>query len=154
MQRLSTEMDRLFDAFGKGGGLFSSHFGRSGEGRWSPEIELYERDNQLVVCADLPGMKKDDIHVEITDDALVIQGERQNEFSDTQGRYQCSERSYGSFYRTIPLLEGIDPEKMAASFQDGVLKITVPLPPQQQQQRRSRRIEIQGRETSRPHENS
>jgi len=129
MQRLSTEMDRLFDAFGRGGGLFSSHSGRSGESRWSPEIELYERDNQLIVCADLPGMKKDDIHVEITDEALIIRGERQHEFADTQDGYQRSERSYGSFYRTIPLPEGIDPEQMRASFQDGVLKVTVALPP-------------------------
>jgi HSP20 family protein len=152
MHRLSAEMDRVFDAFGRSGGFFGSRFGRSGENGWSPEIELYERDNQLIVCADLPGMKKDDIHVEITDDALIIQGERQHEFSDTQGRYQRSERSYGSFYRTIPLPEGVDPEQMQASFQDGVLKVTMPLP-QQQQQRRSRRIEIQESDTSQSREN-
>ena len=102
---------------------------------------MYERDNQLVVCVDLPGMKKDDIHVEITEDALIIQGERQHEFASTHEGYQRSERSYGSFYRTVPLPDGIDPEQMRASFQDGVLKVTVPL--LQQQKRQSRRIEIQ-----------
>ena len=141
MQRLSAEMDRMFGAFGKGR-LPNVRFGRGGEIGWSPEREVYERDNQLVVCVDLPGMKKDDIHVEITDDALVIQGERQHEFSSTQEGYQRSERSYGSFYRTVPLPDGIDPEQMRASFQDGVLKVTVPLP-QQQQKHQSRRIEIQ-----------
>ena len=141
MQRLSTEMDRMFGAFGRGRGMFNARFGRGGEIGWSPELEVYERDNQLVVCIDLPGMKKDDIHVEITDDALVIQGERQHEFSSTQEGYQRSERSYGSFYRTVPLPDGIDPEQMRASFQDGVLKVTVPLPAQQQK-RQSRRIEI------------
>jgi len=153
MQRLSTEIDRLFDTFSRGGGFSSSRFGRSGESRWLPEIEVYERDNQLIVCADLPGMKKDDIHVEITDEALILQGERKHEFADTQGGYQRSERSYGSFYRAIPLPEEIDPEQMRASFQDGVLKVTVPLPPHRQQQQRSRRIEVQGGDTSKSHEN-
>jgi HSP20 family protein len=152
MQRLSTQMDRLFDTFGRGGGLFGSSLGRSGEMGWSPEIEVYERNNQLVVCADLPGMKKDDIHVEITDDALVIKGERKQEFSDTQDGFQRSERSYGSFYRTISLPDGVNPEQLQANFQNGVLKITVPLPAQQQRQ--SRRIEIQEKENPPGRENS
>lgn len=147
MQRLSAEMDRMFDAFGRGGGIFGSRFGRGGENRWSPEIEMYERDNQLVVCADLPGMKKEDIHVEINDEALIIQGERKQEFTDNQEGYQRSERSYGSFYRTIPLPDGIDPEQLKANFQDGVLKITAPLPAQQKQ-RQSRRIEVQDKDIS------
>ena len=146
-ERISTEMDRIFEAFGKGRDLLGSRFGRSGEGKWSPEIEMYERDNQLVVCVDLPGMKKDDIRVEITNEALIIQGERRQEFVNTQGKYQRSERIYGSFSRTISLPKGIDPEQMQASFQDGVLKVTMPLPSQEQQQQ-SRRIEIQGKETS------
>lgn len=145
MQRLSTDMNHMFDAFNSGGFL-GSRFGRGSEGGWSPEIEMYERDNQLIVCADLPGMKKDDIHVEITDEALVIYGERQHEFADTQDGYQRSERSYGSFYRVIPLPDDIDPEQMRASFQDGVLKITVPLPAQQRRQ--GRRIDIQESDSS------
>ena len=147
MQRLSTEMDRIFDAFGRGRELLGSRFGRSGESKWSPEMEMYERDNQLIVCVDLPGMKKDDIRVEITNDALIVQGERHQEFVSTHDKYQRTERSYGSFHRTISLPRGIDPEQMQASFQDGVLKVTVPLP-SQPQQRQSRRIEIQGKETS------
>jgi HSP20 family protein len=144
MRRFSEEVDRIFDEFGMGRGLFGSRPGRgqeSGQGMWSPQIEMHERDNQLIICADLPGLKKDDIHLEINDEALVIKGERHQEFEDTRQGYYRSERSYGSFYRTIPIPEGADAEQAKASFQDGVLKITLPLP--KQDQPRSRRIEVQ-----------
>jgi len=144
MRRFSEEVDRIFDEFGMGRGLFGSRSGRgqdSGQEMWSPQIEMYERDNQLIVCADLPGLKKDDIHLEINDDAVVIKGERHQEFEDTRQGYHRSERSYGSFYRTISLPEGADAEQAKASFQDGVLKITLPLP--KREQSRSRRIEVQ-----------
>lgn len=147
MQRFSEEMDRIFDNFGMGRGFLSSSFGRGqdiGRSMWSPQIEVYERDNKLIVCADLPGMKKEDIQIELTDDMLTLQGERRQESEeDTQEGYRRSERSYGSFYRSIPLPEGIDAEKAQASFEEGVLKITVPLPTQQKPQ--SRRIEVQSK---------
>ena len=96
--------------------------------------------NQLVICTDLPGMKQEDIQIEVGDDLLTIQGERRNEFEDTQEGYYRSERSYGSFSRAIPLPEGVDAEQAKASFENGVLKINFPLPRQQQQ--RKRRIEV------------
>jgi HSP20 family protein len=144
MRRFSEEMDRIFDEFGLGRELWGSRFGRgqeSRQGMWSPQVEMHERDNQLIVCIDLPGLKKDDIQLEINDEALVIKGERHQEFEDTHQGYYRSERSYGSFYRTIPLPEGTDAEQAKASFQDGVLKISLPLP--QQEKPRSRRIEVQ-----------
>lgn len=145
MQRFSEEMHRIFEDFGVGRSLFGS---RSGRGRemeprmWAPQIEVYERDNQLLVCADLPGLKKDDIKVEFNENMLTIQGERRHEFEETQEGYKRSERSYGSFYRSIPLPEDVDSENAKATFQDGVLKVTMPLP--QRHQQRSRRIEIHG----------
>lgn len=149
MRRFSEEMDRfmdrVFEDVGIGRSWLTSRFGRGGErgaGLWSPQIEMYERDNQLVVCADLPGLKKEDIKIEFNDDRLTIQGERHQEHEEKQQSYQRSERSYGSFYRTIPLPEGVDAEKAQATFQDGVLKITMPMP--QQEERRGRHIEIQG----------
>jgi HSP20 family protein len=151
MRRFSEEVDRIFDEFGMGRGIFGSRFGRvqeSGQAMWSPQIEMHERDNQLVVCVDLPGLKKDDVNLEITDDALVIRGERHQEFEDTQQGYRRSERSYGSFYRAIPLPEGVDAEQAKANFQDGVLRITLPLP--KQQQSRGRRIEVQEGGSSSP----
>jgi HSP20 family protein len=145
LRRFSEEMDRIFDEFGLGRGSRGGSFSRGREqehGMWSPQVEMYERDNQLVICADLPGLKKEDIQLEINDNALVIHGERRHEFEDTQEGYRRSERSYGSFYRTIPLPEGMDTEQAKANFQDGVLKIMLPLP--QEQKQRSRRIEVQG----------
>jgi len=96
---------------------------------------MREKDGRLIVCADLPGMRKEDVHVELENDQLVIQGERRQE-SQQQG---YSERSYGSFYRVIPLPEGIDPSQAQAHFQNGVLEISLPAPRQNQ----GRRIEIQ-----------
>ena len=143
MRRLSEEMDRIFDEFGMGRGLWGSRSGREREERemWAPQVEAYEKDNQLVICADLPGLKKDDVQIEVNDDVLTIRGERRQEFEDKQEGHHRSERRYGSFYRAIPLPEGIDTEQAKASFEDGVLKIMLPLP--QQQSQRGRRIEIQ-----------
>jgi len=149
LRRFSEEMDRIFGEFGMGRGGRDAGFNRGREqdhGIWSPQVEMYERDNQLVICADLPGLKKEDIQLEITDNALVIHGERRQEWEDTQEGYRRSERSYGSFYRTIPLPEGMDAEQAKANFQDGVLKIILPLP--QEEKQRRRRIEVQGASSS------
>lgn len=86
MRRFSEEMDRLFEDFGMGRGWLPSRFWRdreAGQALWSPEIEVFERDNHLIVRADLPGLTKDDIKVECTDDALTIQGERRQEHEET-----------------------------------------------------------------------
>jgi HSP20 family protein len=154
MRRFSEEMDRfmerMFGDFGFGRGWMESPFSRGqelGQGMWSPQIEVCEHDNQLIVCADLPGLKKEDLKIECTDDALIIQGERRHEHEDTQQGVHRSERSYGGFYRAIPLPEGVSAENAQATFQDGVLRITMPLP--QQAQSRGRRIEIQGAEAQR-----
>ena len=144
MRRLSDEMERFFEDFGFGRGWLGSHLGHGrefGQNRWSPQIEVSERDNQLTVCADLPGLKKEDIQIEFSDGALTIQGERRQEHEETREGYQRSERSYGKFYRSIPLPEGVNPENAKATFQDGVLKIVMPIPPHEGP--RSRRIEIQ-----------
>jgi HSP20 family protein len=153
MRRFSEEMDRLFEDFGFGPSLFGptlSGFetgltsrGDFGRGLWSPQIEVFQRGDQLVVRADLPGLTKDDVKVEVQEDQLIIQGERKQEHEEGrpgEARYR-SERHYGSFYRSIPLPEGIKAENANATFRNGVLEISVPAPQLQQQ---SRRIEIQG----------
>lgn len=148
MQSLANEMDRLFESFGfgrsnrlfdrpSGGGL--QGWGQGG-GLWSPQIEVSRRGNELVVCADLPGMKKEDLHVEVREDHLVLEGERRQENEGEEGGLYRSERSYGRFYRAIPLPEGTNPEQAQANFRDGVLEIKLPLP--QQPEQRSRRIEV------------
>jgi HSP20 family protein len=151
MRRFSEEMDRIFEDFGYGRSwpsLWSSSFGgsltpRSEFGRtiWSPQIEMFERGNQLVVRADLPGLKKDDIKLEVADNCLTVEGERRYEQEEKQeGRYH-SERSYGRFYRCIDLPKGVDPGRVNATFRDGVLEVTMPKPPGESPG--GRRIEIQ-----------
>jgi HSP20 family protein len=114
---------------------------RIGEQTWSPQIEVIERDGKLLVRADLPGMKKDDVHVEAVDNTLIIQGERREERKEDREGYFVSERSYGSFYRAIPLPEGTNADNARASFRDGVLELTLDLPKSQQSKSRSIPIE-------------
>ena len=141
IDRFAQEMDRVFDDFGFGRTWLSprgSAF-RSSNALWAPDIEVYQRPNELVVRADLPGIKRDDVNVEVTDNAVTISGERhQEQESEREGIYR-SERTYGSFCRTIPLPEGAIVDQAKASFKDGVLEITVPAPPQAT---RGRRLEI------------
>jgi HSP20 family protein len=139
MRRFSEQMDRLFEDFGFGVGF--GEFGTLGNIRdWSPQVEVFQRDKQFVVRADLPGLAKDDIDVNITDDAIVLKGERRQESEENEEGYYRSERSYGSFYRSIPLPEGVNPDEANASFRNGVLEITMPAP--EQAEKRSKRLEI------------
>jgi HSP20 family protein len=147
MRRFGEEMDRLFEDFRLGGGLFAPTFGRelggagsAGGTIWSPQVEVFEREGQLVVRADLPGLTKDDINVDITDDVLVIRGERRSGREENEEGYYRTERSYGSFYRQIPLPEGVDAENANATFRNGVLEITMQAP--QRAEQRRRRLEI------------
>ncbi|HEX7183603.1 MAG TPA: Hsp20/alpha crystallin family protein [Thermoanaerobaculia bacterium] len=147
MRQLADEMDRVFDNLGLGSGWGAGAVSRSldrptaggGSAFWSPQIDVSRRGNELVVCADLPGMKKEDIRVEVREDHLILEGERRQEQEEDREGYFRSERSWGRFYRAIPLPDGVNPEQAQASFNDGVLEIKLPLP---QQQERSRRIEI------------
>ncbi len=127
MRRLSEEMDR---AFGSSFGLW-----RGMGQEYLPPVEIREEDNNLVVCADVPGINKEDIRVEATQDGLVIEGERKREEREVRGGVQRSERMYGHFYRLIPLPEGADVDKASAQFKDGVLEVRVPLPEQEQKRR-------------------
>lgn len=138
MRRFRDEMDRVFNDFGFGGDIFSQSLGTDIGGSqfaWSPQIESFERDGNLVLQADLPGMSKDDINVDIEDDRIVIHGERRNERETNEKGFYHSERSYGSFHRSIPLPEGIDADNAEAKFDNGVLEITMPMPKQMSNRR-------------------
>lgn len=142
MRSFSEQMERLFEDFGLGSS-FSRGFGRLSsiqDSLWTPQVEVFERGNQLVVRADLPGLTKDDIDVKITDDAIVLQGERKQESEEKEEGYYRSERSYGSFYRSIPLPEGINADEANATFHNGVLEITMPAPAQAE--KHGRRLEV------------
>jgi HSP20 family protein len=144
MRRMHDEMDRMFaESFGRGAGQRS--LASQGTG-WMPAVEVSEREGNYIVCAELPGIKKDDVKIEVTDEALVIEGERKQEHEETKGGMRRSERSYGRFYRMIPLPDGANTEQAKASFQDGVLEVKIPI---EQQKSRSRQIQI-GERSSTP----
>lgn len=137
------EVDRLAEDFGVGRGFFSSleRGLRNGNG-WSPQVEMFERDGELVLRADLPGLSKDDVKVELADNALTITGERRDEREEKREGFYSSERSYGRFYRRLPLPQGINTEDAKASFRDGVLEITMPAP--KAEPKTARKLEISG----------
>jgi len=151
MRRFAEEMDQLFENFGLQAGLRMPRFLTRGHellrreaglvpAEWSPQIDILERDGQFAVRVDLPGLTKEDVKVDVTDDLLTIQGERKQQKKEEREGYCYSECSYGSFYRAIPLPAGADASKATAQFHNGVLEVTVPAPTQGATQ--ARRLEV------------
>jgi len=151
MRRFVEDMDRFFEDFGLAHGratppLFSR--GRELMRReaglipadWSPRVDVLEREGSLVVRADLPGMAKGDIEVEIEGDLLTIEGVRKEEKEEGREGHYYGECSYGRFYRAIPLPEGADADKATAEFRDGVLEVSIPAPRRTGPQ--ARRVEV------------
>lgn len=139
MRRLSDEMDR---AFASSFGLWPGGATTTEAAVWSPPVEVFERGNDLVVRAELPGLTKDDVKVELTADGLLIQGEKKREHEEQKEGFYRSERSYGRFSRLIPMPQEIDTEKVNAQFKDGVLEVTTPIP--ESMRRKHREIPIKG----------
>ena len=104
--------------------------------RWTPTTNVYEKDNTLVVKTELPGVKKEDIGVALDQGDLVIRGERKAEREVKEENYYRVERSYGSFYRRIPLPFEVNAEQITAEYKDGVLEIRAPRSAQQPQRQR------------------
>jgi HSP20 family protein len=138
-RRLTEEMDRAFaSSFG-----LSRDLGEHGleRGIWSPAIEVRERNHNLEISAELPGLNKEDVKVEFTDEGIVLEGEKRREHEHEEGGVHHSERSYGHFYRFIPLPEGAEAEKAKAEFKNGMLMVQVPI---SEQKRKARQIQIAG----------
>ena len=95
---------------------------------WSPKIDVFEKDKRLVTRIDLPGMKKEDVLVEVVDGQLAISGERRREIEEDKDNLYRVEREYGSFRRTVPLPEGVKLQDVKATFTNGVLEVSMPLP--------------------------
>ena len=127
MRRLSDEMEQLFRGVGVGD-IPSLRWLRTSAstGLWGPDVDILERKGQVIIRADLPGLGKEDVTVDVTDSDLTIKGERKSETEETKGGYYRSERSYGSFRRTVRLPEGVKTDQAKASFKNGVLEITMP----------------------------
>lgn len=116
IREFSEEMDRLYR--GNGPALEA----------WAPAVDIQRSDGSLVETAELPGMKKEEVKVEVTGDALIIEGERKRENKEDKEGYHRYERSYGKFSRSIPLPEGAKADQAKAVLNDGVLKISLPAP--------------------------
>ena len=141
MRRFGEDMEQIFDEFGFGR-LMPRNFEQMAA--WTPQVEILQRDDQLVIRADLPGLNKDNVNVELRDDAVVIRGERQEQHKEEREGFFRTERTYGSFYREIPLPEGVDTSKATATFRDGVLEIAMP---SSQGEARRRQLEIKDSQT-------
>ena len=138
---LHRQMNRLFDdVLRESTGQTPSSQGQGGEGGMlMPHMDVSETDKELKVCAELPGVSEKDIDVRLEDDVLVIRAEKKFERKDEKENYHFMERSYGTFQRALRLPGPVEPEQVQASFENGVLTVTVP---KTEQQERSRRIQI------------
>ena len=119
--------------------------------RWAPAVDIQRCNGDLVVTAELPGLKKEEVKVEMTDEALIIEGERKLEHQEDHEGYHRYERSYGNFYRSIPLPEGAKTELAKAELNDGVLKISVPVP---EAKKKVRQITVQETNEKKPAANA
>ena len=123
--------------------VFSSSFSRGGDneltrGAWSPSVDIYEDKNEIVLEAELPGVKSEDVDISIENNILTIHGERKFEKKDEQGNFHRVERSYGAFTRSFTLPPTVSAENADAKFQDGVLRLTLA----KREEAKPRRIEI------------
>lgn len=118
----SGTIGELFD-----GRTFPALWGETGEkGTWTPSIEVLEKGDRYLVRAELPGLKKEEIDVSVLENTLTVSGERKEEKETKKEDYLYREHYYGSFHRTVPLPEGIDTGKIEATYENGILEVSVP----------------------------
>lgn len=131
MWNMDDEINRMFEQFGK-------PFGWTETGRYAPAMDVRETEDAYIVEADVPGIGKDDVHIEVADNVLTIKGERKDEKEQKDKNYHRIERNFGSFARSVALPAGFDSSKVSAKFDNGVLTVTLPKP----EERKPRRIEV------------
>jgi HSP20 family protein len=150
-ETLRRKVDRLFDDFHwpprrwgwpSGHGADAEPFWRSMTSWGSiPAVDFVEKDQEYEITAELPGMDASNIELGFSNRKLTIRGEKKEEKEEKERDYYLSERRYGSFQRSFALPEGVDPEKIRASFENGLLRVTVPKSPEAQKQ--EKKIAIQ-----------
>jgi HSP20 family protein len=118
IRRMTRELERAAGDLGLMGG----------DAGWLPAVEVSESNGKVRVQAELPGLSPEDVRVEIGDNEIVVQGERRVEHEENHRGVRRTEREYGAFYRTIPLPEGAQVDQAKASFRNGLLEVTVPVP--------------------------
>ncbi len=125
LNSIQGEMNRLFNTY-----FDTPHSGVGNGRRWIPAMDLVESGDEFVLRADLPGLSEGDVNIELEDNVLTISGERKTEHEERKGGYYRVERSSGKFSRSLSLPEGVDPEAVNASFENGVLEVRIPKPEQ------------------------
>ena len=133
-ESLRREVDRMFEDFGRGFGLWRPSGGPmirpswAFEGAWgkAPAVDVCEHEKEYEITAELPGMDANNVEVKLSDGVLTIKGEKEEQKEEKQKDYHISERRFGSFQRSFELPEGIDEDKIQASFEKGVLTIKLP----------------------------
>jgi HSP20 family protein len=129
MRVFMDELDRLVESFGLVARAPAEQSGAIRPSQdWIPAVEVLERDGKFVIRADVPGLDADELDVAIDDNKVVLAGERVDEQEDRGSAYYRRERSYGRFYRVVPLPEGVDTSQAEATFNNGVLEISIPAP--------------------------
>ena len=116
LAELRTRVERLFEDV--------EHRGHG----WSPAVDLVRDNGHLVIRADVPGIKPEEIEIEVDDGMLTVSGKHEETEEKTEDNFVRRERRYGAFSRRLQLPEGVDPKKIKAITKDGVLEVTVPLP--------------------------
>jgi HSP20 family protein len=136
LRTLQEEVNRLFST------NLTRGFGEEGIGRgaWNPSVDIYENKEQIVLEAELPGMKREDFELTVENNVITLRGERQFEKKDDADNYHRVERSYGSFTRSFTLPQTVSAEGANAEYRNGVLRVTLP----KREETKARRIEIGG----------
>jgi HSP20 family protein len=112
--------------------LFEDSLAQKGEDKdmiasnWAPAVDIYETANELVLTAEVPGIEEKDIEIKVEDNTLTLKGERKFEKETKEENFHRIERSYGSFFRAFSLPNSIDPERIQAEHENGVLKVVMP----------------------------
>lgn len=114
-------LNRIFDSF-----FDESRPDSQMTGNWLPETDIEETKDALIVRTDLPGMTKDDLHISVEDNQLIISGERKSKHEKSDKNFHRVERTYGTFYRRFALPATVMQDKVEASYKDGVLEVTIP----------------------------
>jgi HSP20 family protein len=138
MRRILRDFDRWFE--GDTPFFFAPRV--AGEFAWLPDLEVFEQNHHLLVRLDLPGLKKEEVTVTVTGEGLAIEGERKLETEKAEQAWYRAERTYGRFFRFVPLPEGVKAEEITATFANGVLEVKVPMPVAAAARPAGRKVEI------------
>ena len=123
LQSFQHEMNRMFNELFRGG---TGEEAGSGLGSWTPAVDIHETDDGYVMKAELPGVSKDDVSVDVHQNTLTLRGQRTHEADVKQDKYHRVERAYGSFQRSFTLPTVVDQDKVQATYKDGVLELHLP----------------------------